>query len=892
MNIPIGNTAPRRFSELSPAARAIWAKSGDGSGHGLLGHLLDVAAVVEALLSFEPQTTRRWAAKAFGLTDDNCVRWLAAAAGLHDFGKAIPGFQAKWAEGQSHDEKNGLSFDRGGPSFDRHDLATAVHLRKPWGSKVPAHRRWIGDVVCAISAHHGFHFLSAEINDVQSLREPPEWALARATILDAYWQTLRPDGAPSQTALSLPAINWLAGLTSTADWIASNPDWFPLGERLDELSAYHRDGVERGIGALKQIGWSPFQTLQPVNKPSTADLLQQILGDAKPPRPLQREGDKLLQASQGPTLMLVEAPMGEGKTEMAFLAHLRLQATNQHRGLYVALPTQATGNAMFQRAHRFLEKFAKVHLDLQLVHGGAAMNADVQQLRGINDSVGDSISASGWLSQRRRPLLSAYGVGTVDQALLSTMNVKHHFVRLWGLSNRVVVLDEVHAYDTYTATLIDTLLMWLKAVGSSVILMSATLPRARKHELLKAWGVEPETMPDVAYPRVAVADDLGGRAVHFEARPLAPIHVEGMHESVEVLCASTLGLLAHGGCGAVIVNTVDRAQALHAMLSAQVDDSVQIVLFHARFPADQRSDIEQRVLSLFGEGGQRPERALLIATQVAEQSLDIDFDFMLSDLAPIDLLLQRAGRLHRHQRMRPDAHKVARLRVAGLQPDRLPDLKQTAWGFVYQPYILGCTWVCLNREPVLNLPDDIDRLVQWVYSQPALPDDLDAAICKFIDEEAFGHHLAEHRSHKRQAMNISIDPARRVDEAYANLPKGNEDGGPLGEENKTRLGAETVTLVPVEAKDGLWRIGDQWIDPAKPLEHDVAKALYRRQIKVSRKAVVRHFSAQPACAVFEQHPLLRYFRPLPLTDRCHDIGALRLRLCEVKGLVYEKVEGP
>ena len=336
---------------------------GDGAGHGLLGHLLDVAAVVEALLSFEPETTRRWAAQAFGLTDDNCVRWLAAAAGLHDFGKAIPGFQSKWPEGQSRDQKNGLSFGRGGPSFARHDLATAVHLRKPWGSKVSAHRRWIGDVVCAISAHHGFHFLSVEINAVQSLREPPEWALARAAILDAYWQTLKPDGTPSQTALSLPAINWLAGLTSTADWIASNPDWFPLGERLDDLFAYYRDGVERSIGALKQIGWSPFQTLQPMNKPSTAELLQQILGDAKPPRSLQREGDKLLQAIQGPTLMLVEAPMGEGKTEMAFLAHLRLQAANQHRGLYVALPTQATGNAMFQRAHRFLENFAKVHLD-------------------------------------------------------------------------------------------------------------------------------------------------------------------------------------------------------------------------------------------------------------------------------------------------------------------------------------------------------------------------------------------------------------------------------------------------------------------------------------------------------------------------------------------------
>jgi CRISPR-associated endonuclease/helicase Cas3 len=886
------DASPRRFSDLSPPARAIWAKSGDGTGHGLLAHLLDVAAVVEALLQFEPEATRQWAARTFGLPEHGCVRWIAAAAGLHDFGKAIPGFQAKWSAGQQHDEAHGLTFVRSRSLLDRHDLATAVHLQRPWGAKLKAHRKWVEDVVCAISAHHGFHFLRLERNNAQNLLEPPEWALARQSMLDAYWLTLNPQGAPAHAELSLPAINWLAGLTSAADWIASNPDWFPMGERVDDLSAYHQDGIERGIEALNRIGWSPYQTLHPRSDTSTAGLLRQILGEAKPPRALQEAGDQLLQSTKGPALMLVEAPMGEGKTEMAFLAHLRLQAANQHRGLYVALPTQATGNAMFKRAHRFLQNFADVHLDLQLVHGGAAMNVDVQQLRGINDSAGDSISASAWLSQRRRPLLSAYGVGTVDQAILATMNVKHHFVRLWGLSNRVVVLDEVHAYDTYTSTLIDALLMWLKAVGSSVILMSATLPRSRKHELLKAWGVEPEGLPEKAYPRVAIADDAGCRAEHFKARDLSPIHVEGMHEDLEALCQSAVDQLAQGGCGAVIVNTVDRAQALYAMLSARVDESVQMVLFHARFPADQRSDIEQRVLSLFGEGAHRPDRALLIATQVAEQSLDIDFDFMLSDLAPIDLLLQRAGRLHRHQRNRPDAHKVAKLTVAGLRPDRLPDLKATAWGYVYQPYILGCTWVCLNREHVLHLPDDIDRLVQWVYSQPALPDDLDAEICKFIDEEAFGHHLAEHRSHKQQAMNVSIDPSGRPDDAYATLPRGNEDGGPLGEENKTRLGRETVTLIPVETQDGLWRVQDRWINPHEPLGHDVARALYQRQIKVSRKSVVNHFNSQPACAAFDDHPLLRYFRPLPLTEQCHDIGSLRLRLCQATGLIYEKLEGP
>ena len=193
--------------------------------------------------------------------------------------------------------------------------------------------------------------------------------------------------------------------------------------------------------------------------------------------------------------------MGEGKTELAFLAHLRLQAANGHRGLYVALPTQATGNALFKRALKFLESFIEGHADVQLVHGGASMNEDAQQLRainlhGIDQNKDETLSASAWFSQRRRPLLSPYGVGTVDQALYATLNVKHHFVRLWGLSNRVVVLDEVHAYDTYTTGLIAALLQWLKALGSSVVLMSATLPMARRNELIRAWGLNAHQIPD------------------------------------------------------------------------------------------------------------------------------------------------------------------------------------------------------------------------------------------------------------------------------------------------------------------------------------------------------------------------------------------------------------
>ena len=223
--------------------------------------------------------------------------------------------------------------------------------------------------------------------------------------------------------------------------------------------------------------------------------------------------------------------MGEGKTELALLAHLRLQAALGHRGLYIGLPTQATGNAMFDRTLRFLRAFGSdQRLDIQLAHGGAMLDERLVELRGIHGEVGDSVRSSAWFSQRRRPLISPYGVGTIDQALLATLNVKHHFVRLWGLTNRVVVLDEVHAYDTYTSGLIESLLRWLKALGCSVVVMSATLPRQKRDALVRAWGAAPEKAPSLAYPRILLANDHGVSGESYASRELVPIELLALDE--------------------------------------------------------------------------------------------------------------------------------------------------------------------------------------------------------------------------------------------------------------------------------------------------------------------------------------------------------------------------
>lgn len=879
-----------RFSHLPASARMLWAKSGDASRHGLLAHMLDVAAAAESLLEREPPQTRAWAAQAFCLPPEQASRWLAAIAGLHDFGKAIPGFQSKWPEGRHADENAGLVFKPASLGVHRHDIASTALLRR----QLPClglTTGWIGAVGLALGAHHGYIPRALEIRDGMPRNEGSQWSEARAGILRAYWETLRPGDGPALDDLSLPAVAWLAGLTSVSDWIGSNPDWFPLGERADKLDDHHAKALELAEVALDAIGWPRHRPLLEREK-NTDALVRLILGETSrrvTARRLQQAADRLLNEANGPTLMIVEAPMGEGKTELALLAYLRLQARNQHRGLYLALPTQATGNAMFDRALVFLRAFAaETQLDIQLVHGTATLDERVHRLRGIDASSAESIASSAWFSQRKRPLLSPYGVGTVDQILFATLNVKHHFVRLWGLTNRVVVLDEVHAYDTYTSRLIEALLRWLGPLGCSVILMSATLPAQRRAALLAAWGAADR--PDIPYPRLLMVRGRETLGEHVACRRLEPIQIAGIAEDLETLASEALICLAGGGCGLVVVNTVQRAQDLYRLVGNQASDPSEIVLFHARFPADERAEREREVLRRFGPGtaDHRPTRSLLIATQVAEQSLDLDFDFMLSDLAPVDLLLQRAGRLHRHQRSRPCAHTGPHLRIAGLLAERPPELTETAWGFVYDPYVLYCTWAVLLHKASWQLPEDIDRLVQAVYTGDPFAEKARPDFMATLDR-ALGDHYAEIQNQRRQAHHAAIDAEAEPQNAYDGHPRGKEEQEGEGIPLVTRLGEDSLQTVPVLLSDTGWRLhpDEPPFDPNTAPDDGLARRLLARQVRLSRKSVVHALLDLPLPRGFEEHPLLRHLRPLPMIGGAAELGGLIVRLDPELGIVYE-----
>ncbi|MDD1845565.1 CRISPR-associated helicase Cas3' [Aeromonas veronii] len=865
--------------------------------------MLDVAAVAEAILELEPATTHQHLASQFGMSVEGAPRWLATLAGLHDVGKAIPGFQAKWEQGQALAKAQGLTFASTSLRSNRHDCASTAILKKWLPVHTGAESPWCMNVAEAVGAHHGYPLTTKEVGDGLPLREDKAWQQARQALLDTYWKVLTPSGVITADELALPAINWLAGLTSISDWIGSNPEWFPLGIRHDDLRQHYLHAKRLAHEALTAIGWRSFSPLLAEHVPLDRQLGQMLAADKSViPRALQSQGIELLQASQGPALLLVEAPMGEGKTELAFMAHLHLQRTNGHRGFYLALPTQATGNALFARARQFMDAFAHGSApDLQLIHGGAArheMMAALKDVWGDDGKQSEGVEAARWFSRRKRPLIAPYGVGTIDQALFSVLNVKHHFVRLWGLANRVVVLDEVHAYDTYTEGLIEALLRWLKGLGCSVILMSATLPTKRRDGLLKAWRVDPAVLPELAYPRLVLADDRGlDWDDQIESRMMEPVRLAGCGTTPEELLCVALEALTHGGCGAIIVNTVERAQQLYSLLKVKAHEDLTLQIFHARFPSDERAQREAAVLSTFGKEGKRPARALLVATQVVEQSLDIDFDFLISDLAPVDLLLQRVGRLHRHQRPhRPEPHRQPMLTVAGLLPGELPDLATTRWRFVYDPYLLAMTWVRLLGETSLQLPQDIDRLVQAVYGDGELPDSVSEALRQYIEEYSYATYLAAEQLQRQLARNIVIRADADPGTAYSNKPRGYEEGE--GEDkgliNCTRLGKPSVTVIPLFGSDkgvALTPDAEPFALDA-PLSTELACQLCARQLNLSNQALVKAIKQQPDVQAFAQSPLLRYSYPLLLDSdgRAQLDGRLVVWLDGELGLIYRNRE--
>jgi CRISPR-associated endonuclease/helicase Cas3 len=870
----------------------LWAKTskeGAAGWHPLILHMLDVAASSDAILAREPETTRKRIAEIFGLEWEKARAWILFVVACHDLGKACPGFQCKW------ENMTGMDAGRSPNTDINHAFVSQIAL-----TELLREMEWpegLADLVSdAVGCHHGHraspNTLDNLAGDRRAIGRDP-WVQARRGLFEALLDIFKPATIPTKQTLNGPDFMLLSGLTSFADWIGSNEDWFPFGspDDCEELEEWFRKRRASADQALDAIGW---ETRTPLS--SEAKSFEQVFGFA--PRPVQQAVADALADVREPAILLVEAPMGEGKTEAALFAHLELQRRFGHRGLYVALPTKATGNAMFKRTLEFLRKQGTNRtLDLQLVHGAKLLNDTFQKLRvsDIHDSTpGGEVRAGEWFTNKKKALLSEYGVGTVDQALLTILPVRHNFMRLWGLANRVVVFDEIHAYDAYTGTLLVHLLRWLLALGSSVVLLSATLSPSIRRKLAEVVNADlPEQ--EAEYPRLSVFRSGAVIQRHFEADPTRrlTLRLQGIPPDLLSMRSTLEVNLAQGGVGLALVNTVQRAQDLYRLfpegepleregqrVGKCLSDGTEVFLFHARFPADRRQQREEQVLQAFGVSGNRDGRKILIATQVAEQSLDLDFDLIATDLAPIDLVLQRAGRLWRHARkFRPVSEPI--LLVAGLAGDEPPSFgKPLWWGAVYREDVLLRTWSLLRdgQRQDLTLPDEIDVLVQKVYEEQVdVPESLRERLAKALVAEE-GEGIA-YTGQAHQAIIGLPDDASWNDPSRFVLYDEDEPGVHRTLMAQTRLGEDSAIAIPLWPEDAF--------RPEATPDFVQSKAWFLRGVSLTRKGVVKKLQKLGVPEGWKKSSLLRNCFPLILNIDGRWTDDATARLDDDLGVVYE-----
>jgi len=910
-----------------------WAKTGKGSFdanglpeyHPVICHLADTAAVAMAIVGdYLSPVAISTLETGLGLSRDSLIKCCGFLAGCHDLGKVSPAFQFQvdpvgkvLSGGELYDLWHKL------PAVTRkgeapHGLVTAKTLPE-FLVEIGMKRTLANRLAILVGGHHGFFPSSDEIHklddDLAGTKEDGTW-WQRKFSQEIFKQLLNFVGLTLQ---DLPpkcdnaAAMILAGLTTVSDWIASNPDdktGFPYANDM-AFDEYAIGLSNKATRALEAIGWTKLITNKPLTFP---ELFPQITQ----PRELQRSAIAAANTLTAPCLILVEASMGEGKTEAALYLADYLQQQAGTGGFYIGLPTQATSNAMFERAKKFLiQRYPKDEfpdlINLTLSHSAAALKQEYQESicpLDYQDQVYDKdqrVVAREWHTARKRTLLSPYGVGTIDQALMGAIRSRHQFVRLFGLAGRTVILDEIHAYDLYTSTLLERFLEWLALLGSPVIALSATLPTETRRKLVTAYAkgcgsAEPELPTDKKYPRLTTFTP--SRGVDVQSFPASPhvtrslnLHWVNDKEWVTALQEK----LSDGGCIAVICSTVGRAQAVFERLQNHFPPD-ELGLFHGRFLFIDRDRIEKKCIANFGKPDDpktvRPSKYILVATQVIEQSLDLDFDLMISDIAPIDLLLQRSGRLHRHEE-RKEQERPTKLtqREMWLIVPELEANGKARFGdseFVYDRHVLLRTWLTL-RDRVGNyasvhLPQEMDTLIESVYAKGAIP----AADLEAVHQDDWQTSLEKYEKDDSQdqakADQVKLPSARKEHKPCEFTRQGEED-----DENAiaavTRLGEKSVTVVFVQrtAEGLILPVSKAAIDFNASPNLPTIRALLEHSTRISKKGLVQELLKQDPPTKWTS-ALLRYCRCVELNaqGKAH-VGKWELYLDTQRGVMISSV---
>jgi len=972
--------------------------------HPLICHMIDVACVTEAMWKGSlPDVTKRRLAKPFGLQDDlaragKIIAWLA---GLHDLGKCSPPFALRGMYKPETDQTRRLfdlyvETDLYCTSCSTahevpHGFVTSMTLPKTLEEEFGFPGKLAREYSELIGGHHGIFAASADIDRIK--RKPTiealggqAWEDARRQLVNKLGDLLSIDLTDlrfDEKALDRATGMIFAGLVSVADWIGSDTNFFksrihdstkPIEFSTDDYLGVASESADNALGKL---GWDKWP--RETEKRSFGELFDFI----KDKRDLQQKAIDIAESITSPGVFIIEAPMGEGKTEAAMYLADTINANVGTRGIYFALPTMATSDQMFGRVAKFLGgrfKGSGQFVNLMLQHGHASLSDEfvdnVENFRNIQQNLKNlysdekdhdertpdnaNVAAAEWFTYKKRGLLAPFGVGTIDQILFAALQTKHVFVRLFGLAHKTVIIDEVHAYDAYMSTLLERLLEWLAALGSPVVILSATLPKHRRDALIRAYlkglGQKFRTEMPVAqgndvYPRISYAVN----GTHYKAFDVR--HLETSHENERTLniewkdeesFVEELKMkLKFGGCMAIICNTVARAQDIYDRLNDDEffrgnasDGKPKLALLHARFRFIDRQKREKGTLLRFGKAGStvsftengrkvdhgvvRPNVAVLISTQIIEQSLDLDFDIMISELAPVDLLLQRSGRLQRHDResdkvseeskrpitfrddatggkspllwiLKPplDADGALKLIADGKQQG-LPDFGTT--GLIYDRYILLRTCLKLRCLETISVPEQIETLIEAVYGQDHIASqvtDLEAGLLNSTREQYEFDLLNE----KGQAQSRHINhPHYQGELADLMLFAREEESPELHPDSQamTRLIEPTAQVACLWVKDEEIFVDENHkmrVDLNQRPGREIEKAIVLNSVSISSRAVVFSLFKEEVPVGWKKSPLLRRHRVLKFGQdrKCEMFGRV-FELHPEKGLLISKKE--
>jgi CRISPR-associated endonuclease/helicase Cas3 len=636
-----------------------------------------VGCVAEALLQLLPQQLRNLHPSG-----------AATLASLHDIGKVSPGFQKKCPDW-----------------VIRYPLPHGVYE----GDHAKVSQFTVREILGASALHPWAAIVGAHHGRLKGSLSPQPWEDERRRLakeLIAHFGAL-PD-KPAEEAV----IWFTAGLITVADWTGSDEFYF-----LQDAAWDIKERRRRAVIALRRNGWKRISIGKSL-----------LFGQLFPGFRANALQDATINVLSRPGIYVVEGPMGFGKTEAALAAAYRLMETGQAGGLYFGLPTQITSNRIYERVQPFVDRVSKDRQPVRLTHSASWLLDTEPPLR-LRASSPDSEGAEhirvsrSWFASPKRALLAPFGVGTIDQSLLGIVAAKHFFVRQFGLAGKVVILDEVHTYDLYTSTLINALVKRLRELQCTVIILSATLTEKRRRELL---GLSEDQTVNATYPLVS---GVAGPLIEQPCDPPPPKLIGVCAIAGGVLVEDAIARAQRGACVLWIRNTVDEAQETYrALQGANFQGGPPVALLHSRFPFFRREELEAEWMNRLGKDStNRPAGCVLVSTQVAEQSVDIDADLLITDLAPTDMLLQRIGRLWRHERSsRPSAQPEVWIQTPSLDDDQLSnatekELRQVLGksARVYAPYVLLRSLQQWRKRTTINLPADIRPILEATYDEPS-----------------------------------------------------------------------------------------------------------------------------------------------------------------------------